>query len=104
MEQDPEDSTDTERTSAETNEQPLDFRVTDERSKGFTESVAEGVGEEVHGLDEGLHGGWCFHVCVFETSDGSEDLGDTDEHVCWCLDGDVDVVSNIRSIDDRQIA
>lgn len=104
VEQKPEDNTDTERTRAETNEEPLDLRVTNERSERFTESVSEGVGEEVHGLHEGLHGWWGFHVCVFETSDGGEDFGDTDQHVCWCLDSDVDVVSDVRSVDDGGIA
>jgi len=71
---------------------PHDSRISRGGDESFRKGGSNGVGEEVHGLDEGFHRWWGFGVCVFEPGDRDEDFCETDEDVCGCLDYDVDVV------------
>lgn len=89
MEEYPNQTPSNETRNRKSNKHPLNRRVVQQRVQRLRDCRAKGVGEEVHGLHEGLHAGRGLSVCVFETGDGSEDLGDTDEHVCACLGGNV---------------
>lgn len=95
-----EDDTAQERGASQTNEHPHDGWVEGCGGQGLGEGRAEGVGEEVHGLDEGLHGRRGLGIGVLEAGDGGEDLGETDEHVGRGLDGDVHVVTVGDAVDD----
>ena len=68
---------------------PQNLGVDEDRDESLVESRAEGVGEEVDTLDERLHRRRGLGVSVFETGDGNEDFGQTDEDVCRRLHGDV---------------
>lgn len=94
-----EDDTAQERSAGQTDEHPQNGRVEGGRGQGLGEGGTEGVGEEVHGLDEGLHGRGSLGVGVLETGDGGENLRDTDEHVGRGLDGDVHVVTVGGAVD-----
>lgn len=104
VEDDPEDDTGHERGAGQTDEHPHDGRVEGGGRQGLGERGAEGVGEQVHGLHEGLHGGRGLGVGVLEAGDGGEDLRHTDEHVRRGLDGDVDVVAGGLAVDDGEVA
>jgi hypothetical protein len=99
VEQDPDGATSKERRHRQTNKHPLNRRVVQERVEGLSDGGSEGVGEQVHGLDEGLHAGWRLGVGILETGDGGEDLRETDEHVGSGLRGNVDVVSLVDTVD-----
>lgn len=103
-EDDEEDDTAQEGGDSQTDEHPQDGRVEGSGGQGLGEGGAEGVGEEVHGLDEGLHGGRGLGVGILEAGDRGEDLGDTDEHVGRGLDGDVHVVTVGGAVDDGGVA
>ena len=92
VENDPENATRAESEDGHTRVHPKDLRVDKDRYECLVECRAEGVREKVQALHEGLHARWCFRVGVFQTSDGDEDLGDTDKKVCWGLNDDVDVI------------
>lgn len=98
-EDDEEEDTGGEGNAGQRHEHPLDSRVVGDGDKGLSDSGAKGVGEQVHGLNEGLHGDWGLGVGVFETGDGGKNLGDTDEHVSGGLDGDMDVVAQSDTVD-----
>jgi hypothetical protein len=93
VEENPDQATSNERSNGQTAEHPHDRGVVQERVESLGDGRSERVGEEVHGLDEGLHAGRRLGVGVLETSDGGENLGDTDQHVSTSLGSDVDVVA-----------
>ena len=99
-----EEDTDEERGACQTNKHPHDGWVEGSGRQGFGDGRSEGVGEQIHRLHERLHGWWCLGVGVLETGHRGENLGNTDEEVGGCLDGDVDVVSLRLTIDNRSIA
>lgn len=88
MEQDPDEASGEERRDGQTDEHPQDLRVDGDGDEGLTDGGAEGVGQQVHALDETLHAGRRLGVGVLETRDAGENLGDTDEHVGGGLHGD----------------
>ena len=98
VEREPECDSSGEREACDTGIHPQDLWVDEDGNEGFVERGAEGVCEEVQALDEGFHARWRFGIGVFETCDGDEDFGDADEEVCWGLNGDVDVVWQLRAI------
>ena len=103
VEQNPDDATSNERRNSKTSKHPLDLGVDNERVECLRNSRSESVGKEVHGLNERLHAGRGFGVCVLETSDRCEDLRETDEHVSTSLSGNVNVVSLVNAIDEISV-
>ena len=99
VEYEPEDNTAQERSAGQTNEHPHDGRVEGGGGKSLGQSGSEGVGEEVHGLHEGLHGRGSLGVGVLQTGDRGENLGHTDEDVGGGLDGNVHVVTLGGTVD-----
>jgi hypothetical protein len=93
MEQDPDGASSKETGNRQSSKHIHDRRVVQQRVECLGDGGAEGVGEEVHGLNEGLHRGGRLGVGVLETGNGRKDLRDTDEHVRAGLRGDVDVVA-----------
>jgi hypothetical protein len=93
MEQDPDGTSSKETSNRQPSKHPHDRGVVQQRIQRLGNGGAKGVGEEVHGLDEGLHRRRRLGVGVLETGDGCEDLGDTDEHIRTGLRGNVDVVT-----------
>jgi hypothetical protein len=93
VEDNPDQAAGNERSNGQTAEHPHDRRVVQERVESLRDGRSERVGEEVHGLDEGLHAGWRLGVGVLETGDGGENLRDTDQHVSTSLGSDMNVVA-----------
>lgn len=104
VEQDPDRAAGDERSNSQTAEHPHDRGVVEERVECLGDGGSERVGEQVHGLHEGLHAGRRLGVGVLETGDGGEDFGDTNEHVRTSLGGNVDVVTLGDTIDLASIA
>jgi hypothetical protein len=104
VEQNPDNATSNERRTGKTSKHPLDLGVNDKRVESLGDGRSESVGEEVHGLDEGLHARWGFCVRVLESSDGSEDLGETNEYVGTGLRSNVDVVTLVNAINQVSVA
>ena len=104
VEQNPDDAASDERRNSKTSKHPLDLGVDDKRVERLGDGRSESVGEEVHGLDKGLHAGRGFGVCVLKTSDRGEDLRETNEHVSTGLGGNVDVVTLVNAIDKISVA
>jgi hypothetical protein len=99
VEQDPDGAAGDERGNSQTAEHPHDRGIVQERVERLGDGGSEGVGEQVHGLDEGLHAGRRLGVGVLETGDRGENLRDTDEHVGSGLGGNVDVVALGDAVD-----
>lgn len=104
VEDDPDQATGDEGSNSKTAEHPHDRGIVQERVESLRNGRAESVGEEVHGLDEGLHAGRRLGVGVLETSDGGEDLRDTDQHVSTGLGSNVDVVALSNTVDLASLA
>lgn len=98
VENEPEGNTSSEGEACNSGVHPQDLRIDEDGNKSFVERGAEGVREEIQALHERLHAGWGFGIGIFETGDGDEDLGDADEEVCRGLDGDVDIVWQLRAV------
>jgi hypothetical protein len=69
VEDEPEDDTRESSDDADARVHPHDGRVAGGRDEGLADGRADGRGEEVEGLDEGLHVRRGFGVGVFETGD-----------------------------------
>lgn len=93
MEQVPDKASSDETRHSQTNVHPLDLGVDEHRVECLGDGGSKGVGEEVHGLHERLHGGRGLGVGVLEAGDRCKNLRDTDEHVRASLGGNVDVVA-----------
>lgn len=87
MEQDPDEASGQERRDGQTDEHPQDLGVDGDGNEGLADGGAEGVGQQVHALDETLHARRRLGVRVLETRDAGENLRDTDEHVGGGLHG-----------------
>jgi hypothetical protein len=99
VEQDPDDASSDETGNSKTDVHPLDLGVDKHGVERLGDGGSECVGEEVHGLHEGFHGGRRLGVGVLETGDGCENLGNTNEHVRAGLSGNVDVVAVDHAVD-----
>lgn len=104
VEHDPNQATSDERSNCQTAEHPHDRGIVKERVERLRDGGSEGVGEKVHGLDERLHAGRRLGVGVLETSDGGENLRDTDKHICTGLGSNVDVVALSNTVNLARIA
>ena len=104
VEQPPDKASSDERSARETSKEVLDRRVVENGVEGLGDGGSESVGKEVHGLDKGLHAGWGLGVGILETSDGGEDLRDTNEHVSTSLCGNMNVVALVNAIDKVSVA
>jgi hypothetical protein len=69
VEQDPDCTSGNETSYRQTNVHPLNCGIVENWVQCLRDSGSEGVGEEVHGLHERLHGRRSLGVCVLETCD-----------------------------------
>jgi hypothetical protein len=69
VESEPEDDSGQDRDHSDTGIHPHDRRVAGGGDQSFGDGGADGGGEQVERLNEGLHAGWGFGVGVFETGD-----------------------------------
>lgn len=74
VESEPENDRGGEGKGRDTGIHPQNLGIDEDRDESLVEGGAEGVGEEVHALHEGLHAGRGLGVGVFETGDGNEDF------------------------------
>lgn len=92
------DDTTNERGNGQTNKHPHDGRVISSGRQSLSNSRAESIGQQIHGLHEGLHVGRRLRVSIFKTSDGRENFRNTNEDVCWGLNTNVDIVRAIEEL------
>lgn len=104
VEQNPDEATSDERCNGKTSKHPLNLGVNDKRVESLGDGRSESVGEEVHGLDERLHAGRGLGVRVLESSNGGEDLRETNENVGTGLGGNVNVVTLVNAVDKISVA
>lgn len=69
---------------------PDEFGIDRDGGKSDGEGGTKGRLEQEHRHDKRLHARWGLGISVFETGDGSEDLGEGDEDVGGGLPADVD--------------
>jgi hypothetical protein len=89
-EQEPERDTSDSGSDTDSGIHPDEFGIDGDGRKSDRESGTEGSLEQEHGHDERLHAGGCLGISVFETGDGSKDLGKGNEDVGGGLPTDVD--------------
>lgn len=94
-EEEVEDAASDERGDSDTSVEPQVLGVLSNGNESLGDGGTESVGEEVDRLDERLHGRRSLSVGVLETSYRDKDLGNTNEDVGRCLDGDMYVVGQL---------
>ena len=61
-----------------------------------TKSRSESIHQQEKGHNERLHGNWSLCVGIFQTSNRSQNLRNSNQEVSWSLNGNVNTVWNVK--------